>query len=123
MSASQDPLRALQAAKKARQEQARKEALEAPVAEVDDSLDALEALVQLCVSCYAYGATVGLGALPDGSGIYCRVRIPGKSTHPCAGMVAFVVSDDPATVLRKSLAALESPPTSRFWKPDQYAQK
>jgi len=118
-----DPLRGLQAAQKARQAQAQKEAAEAPPAPVDDSLDALEALVQLCVACYAYGATIGLGALPDGSGIYGRIRLPGKSTHPCAGMVAFCVSDDPASVLRKALAALESAPTSKFWKPDQYATK
>lgn len=118
-----DALRALQTAQKARQAQARKEALEAPVQEVDESLDAAEAIIQLSVECYAHGATFALGALPDGSAIYGRIRIPGKSSHPCAGMVAFVVSDDPVQVLRKALAALASPPTSKFWKPDQYAQK
>lgn len=118
-----DALSALQAAQKSRQEQARKEAAEAPVQPVDDTLDAVEALVQLAVAAYAYGATFALGALPDGSAVYGRVRMPGKATHPCAGMVAFVVSDDPVQVLRKALAALDSPPTSKFWKPDQYAQR
>lgn len=123
MANAPDALRALQAAQKARQAQAKKEAAEAPVQEVDDSLDAAEALIQLSVECYAHGATFGLGALPDGSAIYGRVRIPGKSQHPCAGMVAFVVSDDPVQVMRKALAALASAPTSKFWKPDQFAQK
>jgi len=118
-----NPLGALQKAQKDRQAQARKEAAEQPKAEVDSTLDHAEALVQLCVACYAYGCTFGLGALPDGTGIYGRVRMPGKSDHPCAGMVAFVVSDDPHTVLLKALAALESSPRSNFWKPDQYAQK
>lgn len=117
-----DALSALQQAQRDRQALARQEAKEAPVAERPD-LDHGEALVQLCVACYAYGATFGMGALPDGSGIYGRVRIPGKSDHPCAGMVAFVVSDDPLTVLLKALAALDSSPRSNFWKPDQYAQK
>jgi hypothetical protein len=116
-----DALKALQAAQRGRQDQARKEAAQAPAAERPD-LDHAEALVQLAVSCYAYGITFGMGALPDGSGIYGRVRVPGKSDHPCAGMVAFVVSDDPLTVLLKALAALDSSPRSNFWKPDQYAK-
>jgi len=122
MANAPDALRALQNAQKARQAQARKEASEQPAASADDSLDAAEALIQLSVECYAHGATFGLGALPDGSGIYGRIRMPGKSEHPCAGMVAFVVSDDPVQVLRKALAALASSPKSNFWKPDQYAK-
>lgn len=118
-----DALSGLQAAQRARQAQAKEEAAEQPQADIDDSLDAAEAIVRLAVASYAYGVTFGMGALPDGSGIYGRVRIPGKSEHACAGMVAFVVSDDPVNVLRKALAALESSPRSKFWKPDQFAQK
>lgn len=123
MNGSPDALRALQKAQKDRQAQARKEASEQPRADIDDSLSHAEALVQLCVAAYAYGCTFGLGALPDGSGIYGRIRMPGKSDHPCAGMVAFVVSDDPLSVLHKALAALQSSPKSNFWKPDQFATK
>lgn len=121
MASRPDPLRALQNAQKARQDEVRKEASQVPVAERPD-LDHAEALVQICVSMYAYGCTFGMGALPDGSGIYGRIRMPGKAEHPCAGMVAFVVSDDPLTVLLKALAALDSSPKSNFWKPDQYAK-
>jgi hypothetical protein len=117
-----DALSALQAAQKDRQALARKEAAESPQAEIPD-LGVEEAVVQLCVAMYAHGCTFGMGALPDGTGIYGRVRIPGKSSHPCAGMVAFVVSDDPGAVLLKALSALESSPKSRFWKPDQFAEK
>lgn len=116
-----DPLSALQKAQRDRQAQALKEAAETPPADRPD-LNHEEALVRLCVSMYAWGATFGMGALPDGSGIYGRVRMPGKADHPCAGMVAFVVSDDPLTVLLKALAALDSSPTSKFWKPDQFAK-
>lgn len=123
MSNAPNALGALQKAQKDRQAQARREAAEQPKAAVDSDLSIEDAVVQLCVSCYAHGCTFALGALPDGSGIYGRVRMPGKSDHPCAGMVAFVVSDDPHTVLLKALAALESSPRSSFWKPDQYAQK
>lgn len=122
MTHAPDPLAALQAAQKARQTAAKVEAQEAPKAPTPD-LDCAEALIQLCVFCYAYGCSIGLGALPDGSGIYGRVRMPGKSDHPCAGMVAFVVSDDPISVLLKCLAALGSSPKSNFWKVDQFAQK
>lgn len=122
MSGSPNALGALQAAQKARQAQARQEAAQAPKTPVDDTLTYAEALVQICVSCYAYGCSFGLGALPDGTGIYGRLRMPGKADHPCAGMVAFVVSDDPLSVLHKALAALESSPTSSFWKPDRFAQ-
>jgi len=117
-----DALGALQAAQKSRQEIARLEAEEAPKATTPD-LEVLEALVQLCVYMYAHSITFGMGALPDGSGVYGRVRVPGKSDHACAGMVAFVVSDDPHAVLLKALAAMESSPQSRFWKPDQFATK
>ncbi len=120
---ARDTLTPLQAAQKASQARAKETAKEAEIAPVDDGLDAAEAVVQLAVAAYAYGATFGMGALPDGSGIYGRVRIPGKADHPCAGMVAFVVSDDPIQVMRKALAALASSPRSNFWKPDQFAQK
>lgn len=123
MTRAPDALGALQKAQKARQDEARRQAQEQPRAELDDSLSHAEALVQLCVASYAYGCTFGLGALPDGSGIYGRLRMPSKSDHPCAGMVAFVVSDDPLSVLHKALAALDSSPRSSFWKPDQFAQK
>lgn len=121
MSAQPNALGALQKAQKDRQAQARKEQQEETIALVDDSLSHAEALVQLCVAAYAHGCTFSLGALSNGSGLYGRLRMPGTSLHPCAGMVAFVVSDDPLSVLHKALAALESSPRSNFWKPDQYA--
>lgn len=123
MSNAPNPLSVLQKAQRDRQDQARKAAAGEPKAEVDDSLSHAEALVQICVAAYAHGCTFALGALPDGSGIYGRLRMPGSSSHPCAGMVAFVVSDDPLSVLHKALAALDSSPRSNFWKPDQFAQK
>jgi hypothetical protein len=116
-----DALAALQAAQKASQDRAKREK-KLDILPPPPDLDHAEALVQLCIYMYATGCTFGMGTLPDGSGIYGRLRMPGKSDDVHAGMVAFLVSDDPLGVLLKTLAALDAPAKPPYWKPDQYAQ-
>lgn len=86
-----------------------------------EDLEGMECLVQLLVQSYAVGVTLGMGAMQDGSALWLRIRVPKSSPHPCAAHVAFIVDTDPTTMLRKALVAMESPVTSRFWKPDQFA--
>jgi len=110
----------LEAARKAAQKRAQEEAAKAPaVAEVD--LDAEECLVQLCVESFASGLKMGMGTMPDGMAIWMRLSVPRKAESPYAGMVSFLISDDPLTVLRKAVASLEAPAKPPYWKPDQFA--
>lgn len=111
----------LEAAKAAASARAKEEAAKAPqLSEVD--LDAEECLVQLAVESFASGLRMGMGTMPDGMAIWMRLSMPSKASSAYAGLVAFLISDDPLTVLRKAVAALEAPPKPPFWKPDQFAR-
>lgn len=77
--------------------------------------------VQLAVACYLDGFVVGMGAMPDGSALWIRLRCPASSENARAGMVAFVVSDDTLGLLQKAVSALEASPDSKWWKVDQFA--
>lgn len=116
MASRNDPLEAARV-------QARKRASEAPKEELalPEDLDATECLVQLLVQSYAVGITLGLGAMQDGTALWLRIRVPKSSPHSCAAHVAFVVDQDPTTLLRKALLALDASVTSKWWKPDQFA--
>jgi hypothetical protein len=112
---------ALEAAQQAAQTRAQKEALEAPKP-VEVDLDEAECLVQLIVESYASGMRMGMGTMPDGMAIWMRLSVPGKAASPYAGMVSFLVSDDPLTVLRKAVLSLEAPAKPPYWKVDQFAR-
>jgi hypothetical protein len=109
----------LDEARKAAMQKAKDEA--PPEPRLPEDLDAVDALVQLLVQSYALGFTYGLGAMADGSALWLRIRVPKSSVHPCAAMVAFVVDQDPTTLLCKALLALEASPESKWWKPDAFA--
>jgi hypothetical protein len=115
-----DALRALQDAKKAAQANAasRQEA-EPATPEVDD--DEATCFVKLSIACYLHGYVLGMGAMPDGSALWLRLRCPATSDDPRAGMVAFCVSDDSLGILQKAVAALDASPKSKWWKPDRFA--
>lgn len=98
-----------------------KERLEAePQPDVSDLSEA-ECFVRLVIAMYAFQLGVGMGVLPDGMAIWIRLRVPADSSDERAGMVAFVAHNDPATVLRKAVLALEASPKSNWWKPDRFA--
>jgi len=85
-------------------------------------LDEAECLVQLFVEMLGTGLKMGLGAMPDGLAFWVRLSVPSEATSPYAGMVSFLVADEPAAALRKAVAALEASPKPPFWKPDQFAR-
>jgi len=85
-------------------------------------LDEAECLVQLFIEMLGTGLKMGLGAMPDGLAFWVRLSVPSEATSPYAGMVSFLVSDEPLSSLRKAVAALEASPKPPFWKPDQYAK-
>lgn len=89
----------------------------------EQSLDytAEECLIQLIIAMYATGLKLGMGVMPDGMAIFIRISVPSNSVDPRAGMVSFVVHNDPTEVFRKAILALEASPQSNYWKPDQYA--
>lgn len=117
-----DALKALQEARRTAMARAEAEAQEAPeLPEVD--LDEAECFVRLVIHMYASQLKLGMGVLPDGMAVFIRLTFPTKSQDPHAGLVAFVVSDDTSSVLRKAVQALEAPPKPPWWKPDQFAPK
>lgn len=103
--------------------EARKRAAEQPEETLhpDFDLTAEEALVQLLVQSYALGFTYGLGAMQDGSALWLRIRVPKSAKDSHAGMVSFVVDQDPTALLGKAILALDASPSSKWWKPDQFA--
>jgi hypothetical protein len=114
-----DALRALQEAQKSAQTAAKlRQENEPAQAEVTD--DEAACFVHLAVAAYRHQVVVGMGAMPDGSGLWLRLRVPSASDHPCAGMVAFCVSDDSLGLLQKAVSALDSTPKSKWWKPDRF---
>lgn len=116
-----DALRALEEAK--RTSMARSEAATQETPAVDETLSIEEAFVQLVINCYASGVRVAMGVMPDGMAIFIRLAFPTASKDSHAGLVAFVVSDDPQVVLCKAVAALEAPPKPPWWKPDRFASE
>ena len=88
---------------------------------VDYSVD--ECVTQLVIAMYALGLKLGMGVMPDGMAIYIRLSVPSKSVDPRAGMVSFVVHNDPTEVLRKAVQALEASAKSAYWKPDRFADQ
>lgn len=120
MGGTPDALRALQDARQHAIKAAKEEAAKAPpMPEVD--LDEAECFVRLVIAMYASKLRLGMGVMPDGMAIFVRLSFPATVEEPRAGMVAFVVSDDTAAVLRKAVQALEAPPKPPWWKPDQFA--
>jgi len=117
-----DALKALQEARRTAMARAEAEAKEAPeLPEID--LDEAECFVRLVIHMFASQLKVGMGVMPDGMAIFVRLSVPTKSQDPHAGCVAFAVSDDTLSVLRKAVQAMEAPPKPPWWKPDQFAQK
>ena len=111
---------ALENAKKAAQARAAEEAAKEPkLSEVD--LDEAECLVQLVIESFGTGLKMGLGTMPDGMAVWMRLSMPSKAASPYAGMVSFLISNDPLTVLRKAVSSLEAPPKPPYWKPDRFA--
>ncbi len=121
-STKSDALKALEDARRQAIERAKEleESFPEPTT-IDYSTD--ECVTQLVIAMYALGLKVGMGVMPDGMAIYVRLSVPGKSVDPRAGMVSFVVHNDPTEVLRKAIQALEASAQSNYWKPDQYANK
>jgi hypothetical protein len=70
---------------------------------------------------YMSGLKVGMGVMPDGMAVYVRLSMPKDAEDPRAGYVAFVVSNEPRSVLNKALDALEATVQSNYWKPDRFA--
>jgi len=119
MKGQPDALRALENAQKTARKRAQDQiAADPPPAEVE--LDEAGCFVQLAVACYGWGCVLGMGVMQDGSALWLRIRMPPTSTHACAGMVAFVVSDDTLAILQKAVQALDASPHSKWWKPDKY---
>jgi hypothetical protein len=112
---------ALEAAQKAAAARAKEEAAKTPPP-VEVDLDEAECFVQLVIESYSSGMRMGMGTMPDGMAIWMRLSVPSTATSPYAGMVAFLVSDDTLTVLRKAVASLEAPAKPPYWKPDQFAR-
>jgi hypothetical protein len=120
MSKAPDALRALQDAKRASMALAKKKAEEEPPPpQVDD--DEAACFVHIAIAAYRDGVVMGLGAMPDGSALWLRLRFPTTSSDPRAGLVAFCVGDDTLAILQKAVAALETPTAGRWWKPDKFA--
>lgn len=120
--AAPDALKALQAAKKLAQERA-KELEDSFPEETTIDLSAEECYIQLVITMFACGLKVGLGVMPDGMAIWCRLSMPSTAKDPRAGMVSFLVHSDPTEVLRKAILALESSKQSSYWKEDRYAKQ
>lgn len=112
---------ALEAAKKAAHARAQAQEVASPkLSEID--LDEAGCLVQIFIEMLASGLKMGLGAMPDGMAFWVRLSMPSAATSPYAGMVSFLVSDEPLGALRKAVASLEAPAKPPYWKPDQFAQ-
>jgi hypothetical protein len=111
---------ALAAAKKAAAERSKEAPAPEKLPNID--LDAEECLVQLFIEMLSSGLKMGLGAMPDGMAFWIRLSMPGTSASPYAGLVSFLVAEDPTIALRKAVAALETAPKPPFWKPDMYAR-
>lgn len=117
-----DALSALQAAKKLAVERAKE--LEASFPEpVQLDLTAEECYVRLVIDMYASGIKLGMGVMPDGMAIWCRISMPSTAKDPRAGMVAFVVHNDPTEVLRKAILAMDASERSNYWKVDRFASQ
>jgi hypothetical protein len=115
-----DALKALAEARKIAIERAKELEESFPEQEtVDYSID--ECFTQLIISMYASGLKLGMGVMPDGMAIYVRLSMPNGGVDPRAGMVSFVVHNDPTEVLRKAVLALEASEKSAYWKPDRFA--
>lgn len=114
-------LQTLKAAQEMAQARAKEERDNQPPPPDVSDLDEAECFVRLVIAMYASQLTLGMGVLPDGMAVYLRLRVPSKSTDPRAGMVSFVASDDTLSLLRKAVCALEASETSRWWKPDRFA--
>jgi hypothetical protein len=112
-----DPFGVARATSRARAE---KEAATREVHDVSDR-DEAECFQHLVIACYLLGLKVGLGVMPDGMAVYIRLSIPKAAEDDRAGYVAFVVSDEPRTVLNKAVDALEASVQSNYWKPDRFA--
>ena len=120
--AAPDALKALQEAKKLAVQRAKElEEDFPPPREID--LTAEECYIQLVINMYASGLKVGMGVMPDGMAIWCRLSLPSTAKDPRAGMVSFLVHNDPTEVLRKAILAMESSEKSAYWKPDRFASK
>src|SRR5258707_7020132 len=108
-----DALKALEVARQQAIDRAQELAESFPEPEtVDYSVD--ECITQLVIAMYALGLKMGLGVMPDGMAIYVRLSVPSKSVDPRAGMVSFVVHNDPTEVLRKAVQALEASAQSNY---------
>lgn len=115
-----DPFGVARAAAKARAE---KKAAEAePVQDPTDHDEAF-CFQHLVIAMYLSGLKLGMGVMPDGMAVYCRLSMPKSAEDDRAGMVAFVVSGEPRAVLNKALVALESSAQSNYWKPDRFAME
>ena len=113
-----DPFGIARAAAKARA--ARKET-EGPSRDVSDR-DEAACFQHLIIAMFLIDLKVGMGVMPDGMAIYVRLSIPRSAEDDRAGMVSFVVSDEPRSVLNKAVDSLESSAQSNYWKPDRFAK-
>jgi len=121
MASKPDALSALEVARKASAARAKEAASAAPPdREIDGTLE--ECAVQLIVYMYTYGLKVGMGVMPDGMAIYIRLSMPGGIEDERAGMVAFVVHNDPTEVFRKAIQALLASAKSNYWKTDRFSR-
>jgi hypothetical protein len=121
MASKPDALSALEMARKASSARAKEAALAAPPEpKIDDTLE--DCAVQLVVYMFTYGLKVGMGVMPDGMAIFIRLSMPRGLEDERAGMVAFVVHNDPTEVYRKAILALQASARSAYWKPDRFAQ-
>lgn len=122
MARKPDALRALQVAQNDAKARAEIKATEAPdLPDID--LDEAECFVRLVIGCYASQLRLGMGVMPDGMAIFIRLSVPTESVDPRAGMVSFVISNDPLEVLRKAVQALEAPAKPPWWKADKFARQ
>src|SRR6202044_3025694 len=96
-----DPFGVARAAAKARAE---KKAAETPVEDPSDHDEAF-CFQHLVIAMYMAGLKVGMGVMPDGMAVYVRLSIPKDAEDGRAGMVSFVVSNEPRSVLNKALQA------------------
>lgn len=116
-----DALKALEEARRtaaARAEE--RENLEPEPDVLEESVE--DCMLRLVINMYASELKLGMGVMPDGMAVWCRLGFPKTSRDPRAGLVSFCVSDTLQAVLLKAMAALESSEKSQYWKPDQYAR-
>ena len=113
---------ALSKARDAAMARAAQEAANQPPQPPDPEWDIEECFVRLAIDMFSLPCKVGLGVMPDGMALFGRVSVPTSSTDHRAGAMAFVVSDEPQTLLRKLVSCLDDPAYGAFWKPDRFAQ-